>query len=88
MTVVAALPLSPRGVIVPRESSEATSMSYDTGNIFAKILRGEIPSHKVYEDDDAESAIAQRARRRSGRARENSTHRVEDRDRIESRVRR
>lgn len=28
-------------------------MSYDNGNIFAKILRGEIPSHKVYEDDDA-----------------------------------
>ena len=24
---------------------------YDPGNIFAKILRGEIPSHKVYEDD-------------------------------------
>jgi histidine triad (HIT) family protein len=28
-------------------------MSYDTENIFAKILRGEIPCHKVYEDDDA-----------------------------------
>ena len=26
-------------------------MSYDTDNIFAKILRGEIPSFKVYEDD-------------------------------------
>jgi histidine triad (HIT) family protein len=25
-------------------------MSYDTNNIFAKILRGEIPYHKVYED--------------------------------------
>ena len=25
-------------------------MSYDSSNIFAKILRGEIPSHKVYED--------------------------------------
>ncbi|TIX54334.1 MAG: HIT domain-containing protein, partial [Mesorhizobium sp.] len=24
---------------------------YDSGNIFAKILRGEIPSHRVYEDD-------------------------------------
>ncbi|WEX87253.1 HIT family protein [Sinorhizobium garamanticum] len=24
---------------------------YDTNNIFAKILRGEIPSHRVYEDD-------------------------------------
>ncbi len=27
--------------------------SYDTNNIFAKILRGEIPSTKVYEDDVA-----------------------------------
>lgn len=27
-------------------------MSYDTNNIFAKILRGEIPCHKVYEDDN------------------------------------
>jgi histidine triad (HIT) family protein len=25
-------------------------MSYDDSNIFAKILRGEIPAHKVYED--------------------------------------
>jgi len=25
---------------------------YDNDNIFAKILRGEMPSHKVYEDDD------------------------------------
>lgn len=25
-------------------------MTYDSNNIFAKILRGEIPSHKVYED--------------------------------------
>ncbi len=27
-------------------------MSYDDSNIFAKILRGEVPSHKVYEDAD------------------------------------
>jgi histidine triad (HIT) family protein len=26
-------------------------MSYDANNIFAKILRGEIPCHKVYEDE-------------------------------------
>lgn len=26
-------------------------MSYDTDNVFAKILRGEIPCHKVYEDE-------------------------------------
>jgi len=25
--------------------------AYDTNNIFAKILRGEFPCHKVYEDD-------------------------------------
>ncbi len=25
-------------------------MSYDTNNVFAKILRGEIPCHKVHED--------------------------------------
>ena len=28
-------------------------MSYDDDNIFARILRGEIPSHKIYEDDEA-----------------------------------
>lgn len=27
------------------------TMVYDENNIFAKILRGEIPCHKVYEDD-------------------------------------
>lgn len=27
-------------------------MAYDDSNIFAKILRGEIPSYKVYEDAD------------------------------------
>jgi histidine triad (HIT) family protein len=27
-------------------------MSYDPQNIFARILRGELPAHKVYEDDD------------------------------------
>jgi histidine triad (HIT) family protein len=27
-------------------------MSYDDANIFARILRGEIPAHKVYEDAD------------------------------------
>jgi histidine triad (HIT) family protein len=27
--------------------------NYDPGNIFAKILRGELPSYKVYEDDKA-----------------------------------
>ena len=26
-------------------------MAYDQNNIFAKILRGELPAYKVYEDD-------------------------------------
>ena len=26
--------------------------AYDRDNIFAKVLRGEIPCHKLYEDDD------------------------------------
>src|SRR5215217_1008784 len=28
-------------------------MTYDSSNIFGKLLRGEIPAHKVYEDDSA-----------------------------------
>ena len=28
------------------------SQPYDSNNIFAKILRGEIPSHKICEDDE------------------------------------
>lgn len=28
-------------------------MTYDSTNIFAKILRGELPCHKVYEDETA-----------------------------------
>lgn len=27
-------------------------MTYDDNNVFAKILRGELPCHKVYEDDE------------------------------------
>ena len=27
--------------------------AYDANNVFAKILRGEMPCHKVYEDDKA-----------------------------------
>lgn len=30
---------------------ERAMPSYDPNNIFAKILRGELPAHKVYEDD-------------------------------------
>ena len=32
---------------------EGMMASYDPNNIFAKILRGELPCHKVYEDDHA-----------------------------------
>ncbi len=32
-------------------------MAYDQDNIFAKILRGEIPSHKIYEDGDTFSFL-------------------------------
>ena len=28
-------------------------MAYDPNNIFAKVLRGELPAYKVYEDDKA-----------------------------------
>lgn len=28
-----------------------SSATYDPNNIFAKILRGEIPSHRIYEDE-------------------------------------
>ena len=27
-------------------------MAYDENNVFAKVLRGEIPCHKIYEDAD------------------------------------
>jgi histidine triad (HIT) family protein len=27
-------------------------MDYDSNNVFAKILRGELPAHRVYEDAD------------------------------------
>jgi histidine triad (HIT) family protein len=27
------------------------TIDYDSGNIFAKILRGELPAHKIYEDE-------------------------------------
>jgi histidine triad (HIT) family protein len=30
-----------------------TPMTYDTSNIFARILRGEIPAKKIYEDSHA-----------------------------------
>ena len=32
-------------------TSTADAQAYDNSNIFARILRGELPSHRVYEDD-------------------------------------
>jgi histidine triad (HIT) family protein len=34
-----------------RRISGAAMTSYDNNNVFAKILRGEFPCHKVFEDD-------------------------------------
>ena len=36
----------------PRDATTENMVSYDPNNAFAKILRGEIPSVKVYEDDN------------------------------------
>jgi histidine triad (HIT) family protein len=33
-------------------SAIETRMAYDENNIFAKMLRGEIPCHKLYEDEN------------------------------------
>src|SRR5664279_2488356 len=35
------------------ESRGKSMPSYDPNNVFAKILRGELPSYKVYEDERA-----------------------------------
>lgn len=32
-------------------------MSYDNNNVFARILRGELPCHKVYEDEHTLSFV-------------------------------
>ncbi|KFB10197.1 HIT family protein [Nitratireductor basaltis] len=29
-----------------------SASAYDDSNVFAKILRGEMPAHKIYEDDE------------------------------------
>jgi len=39
------------GPLVRAMTILGTVMAYDPNNVFAKILRGEIPSVKVYEDD-------------------------------------
>ncbi len=39
------------GNLNPIKSREILMSAYDPDNIFAKILRGELPCHKVYETD-------------------------------------
>ncbi len=47
------LTLAPQRLEMTRENaSEASSMTYDPNNVFAKVLRGELPAHKIYEDED------------------------------------
>eukprot|EP00298_Acanthocystis_sp_HF-20_P029003 c7869_g1_i1.p1 GENE.c7869_g1_i1~~c7869_g1_i1.p1 ORF type:complete len:139 (+),score=52.84 c7869_g1_i1:28-417(+) len=36
---------------IEETGTEPTTTNYENGNIFAKILRGEIPCNKVYEDE-------------------------------------
>src|SRR5271154_4962169 len=37
--------------MIARTRQESAMATYDNTNIFAKILRGELPSYKVFEDD-------------------------------------
>ena len=39
-------------VMPKKEERQPMTTAYDPDNIFGKILRGEIPAQKVYEDDD------------------------------------
>jgi histidine triad (HIT) family protein len=43
---------TPKTTYFDRVFEETTMTAYDTNNIFAKIMRREIPCHKVYEDED------------------------------------
>jgi histidine triad (HIT) family protein len=38
---------------VPEHAPEDKMTSYDPNNVFAKILRGDLPAYKVHEDDKA-----------------------------------
>jgi histidine triad (HIT) family protein len=37
---------------IRKHELEADMTAYDPDNIFTKIIKGEIPCHKIYEDDD------------------------------------
>src|SRR4029077_18144860 len=52
-TAIFWLTSAPQRLEMTREdASEASSMTYDPNNVFAKVLRGEFPCHKIYEDED------------------------------------
>ncbi len=38
---------------IAARNAESAMPNYDPNNVFAKILRGELPAHKVYEDERA-----------------------------------
>ena len=38
-------------IMIAAQPAEIAMTSYDPNNIFAKILRGELPAHKVFEND-------------------------------------
>jgi histidine triad (HIT) family protein len=40
-------------IAIAARAAEEMMNSYDPSNVFAKILRGELPAYKVYEDDKA-----------------------------------
>src|SRR6188472_1606407 len=46
-------PPASRDRIRTESQAEGAMPTYDPNNIFAKILRGELPAYKVYEDDGA-----------------------------------
>src|SRR6202008_4558247 len=50
--VILRLTLPPQRIEIFRKTRARSMMAYDPNNIFAKILRGEIRSHKLYEDED------------------------------------
>jgi histidine triad (HIT) family protein len=35
-----------------QENQREATMAYDDNNVFAKVLRGELPCHKIYEDEE------------------------------------
>ena len=61
-------------------------MSYDRDNVFAKILRGEIPNDTIYEDDEVLAFRDTLRSLRENRAILFSTHIIGDVEAISDRV--